>query len=338
MKWHSLFFALCFLVFLLPHTSEAATLYMDPTETHAYRADTFSVEVRVDTDEDECINAADAVITYDPSIAAADVSLGDSIFTLWVERPTIDQEKHTITFAGGIPNGYCGRIPGDPRLTNVIAKIIFRVPGFSVGSGSTNGIANISFDPQTHVYLNSGDGSMAPLRTFGTTVHVDQKAGSSISDEWRTEVSNDDAPPSPFSIELVQNDSVFSGRHYIVFSTTDKQSGLDHYEVFEEPLDEISLFRWGEPDAVWERAESPYVLNDQRLRSVIRVKAIDKAGNEQIAIYAPEEAARVIDPLTAVLALSIGVLVLVLIVVFGLFMRRRFITRHTHEEDHVESE
>ena len=32
----------------------------------------------------------------------------------------INKENRTVTFAGGIPNGYCGRVNGDPKLTNII--------------------------------------------------------------------------------------------------------------------------------------------------------------------------------------------------------------------------
>jgi hypothetical protein len=65
---------------------------------------------------------------------------------------------------------------------------------------------------------------------------------------------------------------VFGGLYYIVFSTVDKQSGVDHYEVFE--------------NGAWEKVVSPYKLPDQSLKSEIKVKAIDKAGNERVGDYA----------------------------------------------------
>lgn len=309
-------------VFLVPETN-AATLYIDPNETHSFRADSVTLSVRIDTDEGECINTVDAVVSYDPSIAAVDVSRGDSILTLWVEDPVIDQEAHTITFAGGIPNGYCGRVPGDPRLTNVIAKLVFQVPGFSVGGGGNSKVAEVSFAPETRVMLNDGYGTEAPLKTFGAKIALDDNAGSAITDGWGATVAADDIPPSPFSIELVQNSEVFSGKYYIVFSTTDKQSGIDHYEVYEEPIEELSLFRWGVPDTAWVEAKNPYVLVDQDMKSVIRVKAIDKAGNERIAIYAPEETSRIMDPRTLITVLVSALLALALVTLFAFFIRKR---------------
>ena len=43
---------------------------------------------------------------------------------------------------------------------------------------------------------------------------------------------------------------------------------------------EALLFDGGE----WIRAESPYVLKDQKLKSYVYIKAIDKAGNERIEV------------------------------------------------------
>lgn len=306
-----------------PQAAYAAMLYMDPSEAHTFRADTVTVAVRIDTDDGECINTADVVVQHDPSIIAVDVSRGDSILSLWVEDPIINPEAHTVTFAGGIPNGYCGRVPGDPRLSNVIARIVFQVPGFSVGGGDTKE-AEISFAPETRILLNDGLGTEAPLKVFGAKIALDDKAGIAISDTWSQAVQNDTLPPSPFSIELVQNDEVFGGNYYIVFSTTDKQSGIDHYEVLEEPIQELSLFKWGIPDRAWTNAKNPYVLIDQNLKSVIRVKALDKAGNERIAIFAPEETARLIDSVHIAVVLTLLALVVGVAVLSIIFLRRKF--------------
>lgn len=291
------------LVFLLPQVAAAATLYIDPSSTELYRGDTRSVAVRLDVDENECVNAVDAVISYDEGIRVIDVSRGDSIFSLWLEDPVIDEAARTVTFAGGIPNGYCGRIQGDPRLTNTIVELVVRAPGFSVGSGD-NELANIYFTSQTRAFLNDGRGTEASLATYGTEIFLHKRPGTTTSDTWTAEVGADERPPEPFSIELVQQDDVFSGKYYIVFNTTDKQSGIDHYEVIEERLEDGALFRWGSPTAPWVEAKSPYVLLDQDLRSAIRVKAIDKAGNERIATLVPDE-----DLQRSYLAINILILV-----------------------------
>lgn len=321
-------FALAFFVciFGIPHSVSAATLYVDPFTANVYKGDTITVAVRLDTDTDECVNTVDAVIHYSESIQAIDISLGKSILTLWIEPPVINVDAHTITCAGGIPNGYCGRIPGDPSLTNILAEIVFRAPGFSVGR-SDDTSALISFDPGTRALLNDGYGTEAPLKTIQGTINLIQQVGSTTVDAWRGLVTADTIPPEPLGIDLVQNSQVFNGKYYIVFNTTDKQSGIDHYEVLEEARKDLYTFRFGRSDAPWTVAESPYVLGDQGLRSTIRVRAIDKAGNEEITTLVPDESLRPVQ-LLLVGALGIGVLVLlgiVILIVRWLLRRRRTI-------------
>jgi hypothetical protein len=312
----------------MPSFVSAASLYMDPNSAEMHRGDTITLAVRLDVDEDECVNTVDAVIEYDSRIRAIDVSRGSSILSLWVEDPVINEEDHTITFAGGIPNGYCGRVQGDPRLTNVVAELIFRAPGFSIGGkDDQDGPVEVSFKEETRALLNNGLGTEASLSTYGASITMFDTAGGSIDDNWRERVAADNQSPAEFSIELVQRDGVFSGQYYIVFNTTDKQSGIDHYEVIEEPIEELSLFKWGGTGAPWVEARSPYVLTDQNLTSSIRVKAVDKAGNETVVTLVPDESLQK-SQYRNQLILLIGGVLLVLVVVFGLawFVKRRFMS------------
>ena len=277
----------------------AATLYIDPGIATIYRGDAITMSVRImpNSEIGECINVIDAVITYPENIQPVDVSIGQSIFNVWVEQPTINRENRTVTFAGGISNGYCGRVEGDPGLTNVVADIIFRSPGLQIGSTAEGNTAVIGFGPETQVYLNDGQGTKAPLTLLPSTITLEKTAGSGgIVDEWRNEVQEDTLPPEEFSISLERDEVAFSGAYFIVFSTTDKQTGLSHFEVMEEPLNQLGAFAWGGTEVPWIRTQSPYVLQDQTLNSTIRVKAFDKAGNEYIATFIPDESLRTAAP------------------------------------------
>jgi hypothetical protein len=269
---------------------EAATLYIDPATASLNRGDAITVAVRLDTNEEiaECINAVDGVINYSDSVTLVDVSLGESILPVWVEAPTIDKDKRQITFAGGIPNGYCGRVEGDPRLTNVILELVFRAPGLQIGGGDNAGRAEVTFGPETTLYLNDGFGTKAETIAYGTVFTIAETIGSEIKDDWRGEVLEDEIPPEPFSITLERDDFAFENKYYISFNTTDKQTGLSHYEVIEESVSDARLFSFGAATAPWVRIDGPYVLQDQSLRSVVRVRAIDKAGNEYIATLSPQ--------------------------------------------------
>jgi len=84
----------------------------------------------------------------------------------------------------------------------------------------------------------------------------------------------DTRPPEEFKPEIAE----IEGKKYLVFSTTDKTSGVDHYEVLETR---------DKKQDIWKKVESPYLLEDQSLQSKILVKAVDKAGNERISEIIP---------------------------------------------------
>lgn len=331
-----LFVLLGGLLFLLTTaaTAQAATLYMDPQTATLNRGDAVTLTVRLDTDEfaNECINVVEAVIAYSPSIIPVDVSTSNSIFSMWVERPTINRDNHTITFAGGIPNGYCGRVAGDPRLTNSIAELVFRAPGMQVGGGDERGSADIQFTDQTIAYQNDGFGTPAQIQKFGARLTMLDTIGSEIKDEWRTRVQDDQIPPEPFSIELVTGETAVGERSYIVFSTTDKQTGISHYEVLEERVEDASWFSFGAVTAPWETVSGPvYILKDQSLSSIIRVRAIDKAGNEYMASLQPSNMSKSSSSQSMLLIVG-GLALLMCLIVFGLVIRKVLVLRrHTRE-------
>lgn len=313
----------------------AATLYIDPAFETINRGDSITLSVRLDTDEGECINAVDGVITYTENIVPIDTSRGQSIFSVWVEPPVIDKQNRTITFAAGIPNGYCGRIVGDPRLTNNVVDLVFSSPGLQIGSTESGNEARIEFASNSRALLNDGFGTDAPLQLFGSTITLNEKAGSQIENEWLDIVADDFTPPEEFSIALEQSPNAFNGKYFIVFNTTDKQSGIDYYEVIEESSEAADLFTWGAVDAPWVKAQSPYVLDDQSLNSVIKVRAYDKAGNEYIATFVPEEGMRTISTQDMLLLVLIGTIVLTLFVggVMYVIFRRRFADYEDDYED-----
>ncbi len=325
------------------NSAQAATLYLDPGTATLFRGDAITTAVRIMPDQasGECINTADVVISYPESVQPVDVSIGRSILSVWVEDPVINKESRTITFAGGIPNGYCGRVQGDPGLTNVLADIVFRSPGLQIGGGEGGDMAVIDFGPETRVYLNDGQGTEAALRTVPAMLTLEKTAGSGIVDDWREAVRDDNVPPEGFSISLERDTVAFTGKYFIVFSTTDKQTGISHYEVMEEPIADLGTFSWGRTDAPWIRAISPYELKDQSLNSTIRVRAYDKAGNEYVATLVPDESKRTLSEaalMRYVLMAATGVLVLVTLIVVVLLLRRYIKKKRLQEEVFEEDE
>lgn len=261
----SLSVAMLALAGLIPLTANAATLSIDTPKTSYGRGDTFIATVRLDNDN-ECVNAAQVEIDYPTNLLrAVDFSRGDSIFSLWVGDPQIDTEKGTVTFSGGVPGGYCGRIAGDPAQSNIIGEIVFTV----VGNDAENKAA-VNLAASSRVYLHDGLGTPAPLNLKGVTLSL-MPVPTQDSNPWLAQVGDDATPPESFAVQVESTRDVFGGKYYAVFSTVDKQSGLDHYEIFE--------------DGVWNRVSSPHVLKDQTLNSGVMIRAIDKAGNIRLGDY-----------------------------------------------------
>ncbi len=262
MKFQAL--VLCAIAAMVPWSASAASLYITPQSATKGLTDTFIAEIRLDN-ANECINAAHVEVRYPTDVLrAVDFSKGGSILSLWIEEPKIDVETGVVTFSGGIPGGYCGRIQGDPVLSNVVGKIVFTV----VGTGANT--ADLALADTSVVYLNDGAATKAPLTLAGATyaiVDTPQQA----ENPWLAEVGEDTIQPDPFVITVESTRGVFRGNYYAVFSTVDKQSGIDHYEILEQ--------------GVWQRVTSPHELRDQYLREGVQIKAIDKAGNERIGEF-----------------------------------------------------
>lgn len=260
-------YGLAALLVCVPFVAQAASLSVDTDEPAYGLGDTFIATVRIDNQGD-CINAGELELSYPTgSLRAVDFSRGDSIFSLWVGDPTLDTEKGLVSFSGGTPGGYCGRISGDPAQSNVLGKVIFSVVSAAQQS------ATIALLPASRIYLHDGEGTPAQLALAARTIDI-QPTPTQAANPWLDEVSGDTTPPEPFALDVESTRDVYSGKYYIVFSTTDKQSGMDHYEILE--------------NGVWTRVSSPYLLKNQSLDGGVSVRAIDKAGNVRVADFDPK--------------------------------------------------
>jgi hypothetical protein len=254
-------------LFSLPVSASAASLYLDPDSGTYGPGDTFIVSIRLNTDG-ACVNAANVVLTYPAdSMRAVDFGKGGSIFSLWVTEPQLDIQKGTVTFAGGIPGGYCGRIAGDPSLTNTIGKVVFTVVNASAGKA----VIRVSGD--SALYLNDGKGTKVIPQVNNSVITLVPERQSEVN-PWVTAVKEDTTPPEPFDIQVESNRGIlFGGKNYAVFSTVDKQSGVDHYEMM--------------VNGEWLKVTSPRVVDDQAVQNGVQIRAIDKAGNIRLGTYVP---------------------------------------------------
>lgn len=349
MKFKKLKFiiAVVLINFFVLSSVQASTLLLTPAEGEFGAGDSFAVEVKIKTDTNECINVVEATIDFPKDILAVkDFSTGNSLLSLWIKNPTAKDisginNSGQLTFAGGVPGGYCGKIPGDPGDSNILGKIIFDViaPGITEGSFK---IASVNLSPENTVLLNDGLGTEAKLMQENANfkiVSTRQKQGN----DWEEELKQDKTMPESFVIEVNRDPKIFENKYFAIFSTMDKQTGIDHYEILEiRPgeyaqenisfVDIINLLfgRTNKLPAVWKTASSPYLLNDQALTSIIKIKAVDKAGNERTIEYFPPEmeqkmyiAAQKTVKLT-IIAWSIIIILLLLIIALAYYLIRRF--------------
>ena len=248
---------------------------------------TFAVNVRLDN-QGQCINTAQVNLSYPTNeLQAVAASDGDSILTLWVNQPTIHSDYGVISFVGGLPGGYCGRVSGDPSLSNKLATLYFRFPTSTTPSSTQLPVSvQLSFLPGTEALLNDGQGTPAALTLSGATYSQLLTGKYAAIDVWQQAIQNDTTPPEPFTVSVYHDPSLFSNQWFATFSTVDKQTGIDHYEVAE-----ISKSNLGTPENQWNwvRAVSPYLIKDQSLQSIVEVRAVDSAGNIRTESYIPPQ-------------------------------------------------
>ncbi len=285
--------------------AKAATMYFTPEQGELNVGDIFTVDVKIDLDSaEECINTIEGIVGFDSNyLAVEDFSTGDSFLSLWLEKPNagdseeINRQKR-LKFSGGTPGGYCGKIPGDDGNSNIVGKIIFRVVNGS-GDSPVKDKTKIFFYPDTQALLNDGFGTQAKLLLKEGLFSVAKTKGGQRQ-EWDKLKTIDNIPPESFTIEILKTPGIYEDKYYLVWNTSDKQTGVDHYEA-QESLDQgrgqqslnwwssiKNLFSFKKSEAPWVTTKQPYIIHDQTLKSVIRIKAVDKAGNSQIAEYFPE--------------------------------------------------
>jgi len=229
------------------------------------------VPIYLDTQFEE-INAVEVYVNFSDNLVFRDYLDGKSIITHWIEKPHLQSSdvrrpQIQIEFSGIVAGGISGR---NLNLVDLIFE------------AKESGIAKIEIDKNSKILLNDGLGTKTKLIALSQSFNILEIKG-------LPEIKiKDNFPPEPFKIYLTRNKEIFNGKYYITFETKDKQSGIAYYEVSEKPINFIFLARPDIKNLSFKKAESPYVLEDQSLRSYIVVKAVDKAGNERVEILPPQ--------------------------------------------------
>jgi len=254
-------FILLILGLILPQVIFAAEISFSSKIQEAAVGQQLQVDVTLNTDSEE-INAIEGKIIF-PSdlLGLKEIRDANSVVNFWIEKPKIESSGQ-VAFSGIIPGGYQG-----PQ--GLLLTLIF------VSKKEGQGTIELQ---EAKTLLNDGKGTEASLSisSYQFTISPAVSAAPSIPPII------DKESPESFVPEIAQNPAMFNGKWFLVFATQDKGLGIDHYEVKETRQKFLDIF------SKWISGESPYVLQDQELRSYIFVKAVDKAGNERIAKINPQ--------------------------------------------------
>lgn len=236
------------IVILGAGSAKAASLYFNPNQKEAKLGEVFPLEILLDS-EGQDLNAVEVKVGA-PSdlLKLKDWSDGGSIINYWAVRPAID-ESGNLTFQGGVVGGFKGK---DGKLLTLYYETL------------KPGKASVNIGVFTTVYLNDGKGTKANLAFSGSAVNVAaQKA------EGAAPSIIDTTPPETLEAQISSAKDIFDGQYFLVFAAKDNGSGLDYIEI-------------KEGDEPWAKAESPYLLKNQKLDKDIMIKAVDKNGNARI--------------------------------------------------------
>lgn len=300
----SLFWLLSFLfvfLWLFPTMVFGARIYFEPQETTVGTEGTFLVAVLLDSSHD-AINALSVSIDIPEEFVPTDTRDGDSVISLWVDKPKWDEETRKLTFSGLIPGGFLG--------TYAHLITIELSPTGKLGNGK------LSFDSEKTILLrNSVSPEKVALDLENITLSV--IAGK----ENLPVVIIDTDPPEKFTPFITAHEQAFDGNYVVVFGTQDKGSGICCYFVTEKKGIEIR----DHTELTWKEAESPYTLEDQSLKSFVYVKAIDKEGNERVAVIVPQS--------TVLGYINPNVVGILILTAVALFFAAAYIRKRRHEQN-----
>jgi hypothetical protein len=252
-------FLICAVFIFLPLVGNAASLRLELGEVPVRVGQPVTVSVFVDESAVK-VNALESSLAYDSdALKFTGSSDTDSVINFWIKYPYVCGSE--ICFSGIAPGGFVGNNQAITSLEFVPNK-----------SGTTT-IELKDYQLLAH----DGKGTDVPISHSRLEFFIEPSSA-----EFTPTNDLDAEPPEPFTAFVAKDEAVEDGLYVVIFDTKDKQTSVAGYYVKEY---RIPLFSWL---ALWREAESPFVLKDQTLSSVIEVKAVDQSGNERVSVVLPQ--------------------------------------------------
>ncbi len=249
---------------LLPIAAQAAEFSLAVDSDLVTEGDELTVEVMVNTDV--LVNALQGeILVSADQFAINKIYTGSSVVSFWVDHPK-ERSTGIVSFSGITPGGFTG-----------INKTVLQLQLTALRPGTST----ISF---ANMRLLAHDGLGSDVAFIKRPI-VFTVAPKVVETPDRSVLTDTDAPEA-FTPIIISTPDLFDGKKILIFTTQDKQSGVDAYYVREYTS------RVGRFFSPWRKVESPYLLKDQSQQSFIDIKVVDIAGNERIVSVVPESAAR----------------------------------------------
>jgi len=242
--------------FLLPIPSYAMSFFFGSDQTVYGQNDSVVVNVFLDTDS-ETVNTVSGEVYVGDTATIEGVREGNSSILFWIEKPKINTQENIISFSGIVPGGIQGK---NTFLFSIV-----------VNPKSSEAIQFSMKD--SLVLLHDGLGTEKSTSFIPKTIFISDDLNFVSTIQTLTDVE----APEDFSPEIIQDPNLYDSQYVLVFATQDKGSGLDRYEVKEGFFGKYT------------ESVSPYIIKNKNLTKTLFVKAIDRFGNERVAIVHPQK-------------------------------------------------
>lgn len=255
----AIFLTIFFLGVFFCAPANATNFYFDNEHAAIMQGDEFKLKAAIDADDKILNTIGGRLLISDEFFEVKEILSGESGINFWVQPPSkIGTDQ--IVFSGIVPGGFSGKL----AIFSAVLK------------AKKTGVTKIFYiKPEAH--LHDGKGTLDIVSASELKITVEPRAPKS---EPLIVKIDDSEPPENFQPEIIEAIKTLGIKYALVFSTADKKSGIDYFEVMEQRTYKFFGLKFSSGKFV--KAESPYYLGDQKLKSDIFVRAVDKRGNERL--------------------------------------------------------
>jgi len=256
----------------------------------------FVVDLYINT-EKENINAVEGkIIIPNNFLTVSEIRSGNSVVNFWVEKPQVSGNE--IIFSGITPGGYV-------LDEGLVLSLVFKA--------KKTGLTQINL-ADFFALKNDGNGTKAKIKTNDLKINI-----VSLGEFSEKDVTVfDKEKPETFKPEIGRDENMFENKWFVAFVTQDKGAGISGYEIRESKYKILNFSKW-------QPAESPFILNDQDLKSYVWIKAIDQKGNQRTVRLDP------VNPVSWYANLDNWIIIILAIVVFYA-LRKKVWKKHSKNQ------